>query len=291
MSSPNFFIVGAPRCSTGSMWTYLKGHPEVFMPVDKELYFFDRDLWGREKWAPTLGDYLEHFSAATGQKKIGEATPSYLRSPLAATAIKAFCPGAQIIIMLRNPLDVMHSLHAAALDGPEPITDFAAALEADMRRTGREQIGYREFTDFPEQVERYFHLLGRKNVHTVIFDELRADTAAVCRGVLSFLDVRTDFAAEFPWIHSNKQARSARLQTMLAHPPQSLRYVGRALVPQPLRSQIRRTLLRSNRVVRRREPMDAALRRRLQKEFEPKIEQLSVLLGRDLSPWTRELNA
>ena len=186
MRKPNFFIVGAPRCCTGSLWTYLKGHPEIFMPAEKELYFFDSDLWGTGKWAPTLSEYLSHFSGATDHKKVGEATPSYLRSLHAAKAIKAFNPGAQIIIMLRNPLDVMHSLHSAALGGPEPIVDFAEALEADRRRTDRSLIGYREFTEFPEQVQRYFDLFGRENVHTIIYDHLQENSAAVCQDVLRF---------------------------------------------------------------------------------------------------------
>jgi hypothetical protein len=284
---PNFFIVGAPRCGTGSLWTYLKGHPEIFMPPDKELYFFDSDLWGRKEWAPTLEQYLGYFSAAGNQKKVGEATPSYLRSRRAPSAIKVFSPTAQIIIMLRNPVDVMYSLHSRAVcDGTEPICEFEAALEADVTRTGRDLMGYRQSTDFPGQVQRYFDLFGRENVHTIIFDDLKENSAAVCQSTLRFLGVSLDFAAEFPWIHSNKQVRSARLQTIFLHPPRSLRSLARALLPRRLRSRMRQTLLKSNVLVRPRPPMDPELRERLRKEFAPKIEQLSKLLGRDLSAWS-----
>jgi hypothetical protein len=259
------------------------------MPEQKELYFFDSDLWGNRKWAPTLEEYLNHFAQAADEKKVGEATPSYLRSPHAAKEIRTFSPEAQIIIMLRNPLDVMYSLHSKALDGPEPIGDFGEALKADEGRTGRELIGYREFTDFPNQVQRYFDLFGRENVHTIIYDELKANSATVCQSVLRFLDVRLDFAADFPWIHLNKQLRSTQLQTLLVRPPQSLRHIWSALAPQRLRCRIRRTLLNSNWVVRPRTPMDPALRRRLQKECEAKVERLSRMLDRDLSAWCNDL--
>src|SRR5215469_6450999 len=130
MTKPNLFIVGAPRCGTSSLWTYLKGHPEIFMSAKKELYFFDRDdIDSRE--GKSREDYLRHFPASSDHKKVGEATPSYLRSRHAPQAIKAFSPRAQIIIMLRNPVDVLHSLHSMALYSSEPIVDFAAALEAD----------------------------------------------------------------------------------------------------------------------------------------------------------------
>jgi sulfotransferase family protein len=80
LKKPNLFIVGAPRCGTTSLWSYLKDHPDIFMSAEKELYFFDSDLWAREAWAPTLEQYLANFSAATDERIIGEATPSYLRS-------------------------------------------------------------------------------------------------------------------------------------------------------------------------------------------------------------------
>ncbi|MGH9453735.1 MAG: sulfotransferase family protein [Terriglobia bacterium] len=287
---PNFFIVGAPRCGTTSLWGYLQGHPEIYMPAQKELYFFDADLWGSEAWAPSLEQYLGFFSAAGGQKRIGEATPSYLRSKLAPKAIKTFSPGAQIIIMLRNPVDVMYSLHSQGLRyNTEPITDFETALEADGRRRGRELLGYRESTNFPQQVQRYFDRFGRENVHTIIYDDLKKNSAAVCQNTLRFLGVRLDFASEFPLMNSNKQARNARLQAMLLQ-PRALREISRALVPHKVRARIRRSLSNANRVVRPRPPMDTELRRRLQKEFEPKVERLSRLLGRDLSGWCKESN-
>ena len=285
MRKPNLFIVGAPRCATTSLWSYLKGHPEIFMSTEKEPYFFDADLWANEAWAPSLQQYLECFSAAGDQKKVGEATPSYLRSQCAPMEIKAFSPEAQIIIMLRNPLDVMYSLHSQGLRyGTEPVTDFEAALEADARRVGGELQGYREFTDFPEQVLRYFDVFGHENVHTIIYDDLKRDPAAVYQDTLRFLGVRLGFTPQFIILSANERVRNIRLQRTLSRPSRALRHLS-ALVPSGLRPRIRRALFNCNLEVRPRPPMDLELRRRLQKEFEPKVEQLSKLLGRDLSGW------
>src|SRR5215472_851972 len=187
---PNFFIVGAPKCGTTSLWSYLKGHPEIYMSPLKEIYFFDTDLWEKrperpwarlnEGKAPSLEQYLSCFAAADEQKRIGEATPSYLRSLHAPHGIKAFSPRAQIIIMLRNPVDMLYSLHSQALrqsfawnrsagsagENVEllPIEDFEAAMKADARRADRQVRSYRNFANFPEQVQRYFDLFGRENV-------------------------------------------------------------------------------------------------------------------------------
>lgn len=282
---PNFFIVGAPKCGTTSLWTYLRKHPEIFMSAEKELYFFNRDLKPADYNPPPAGVYLQHFAAARDEKKIGEATPDYLRSEAAPGAIKAFSPEAQIIIMLRNPVDVMHSLHADALYVREPIEDFEAALAADAKRTDRQLVGYRQFTDYVGQVKRYFDVFGRKRVHVIVFDDLKTNFALVYRDTLRFLDVDPDVRPEFAIRGANEQVRSKRLQRFLVYPPAALRLMGRLVVPPRLRPRIKRMLVNSVRTTKPRAPMDPALRRRLQAEFEPKIEQLSELLGRDLSGW------
>src|SRR5207253_543932 len=37
---PNFLVIGAMKAGTTSLWAYLRQHPDVFMPEDKELNFF-----------------------------------------------------------------------------------------------------------------------------------------------------------------------------------------------------------------------------------------------------------
>jgi hypothetical protein len=49
---PNLFVVGALRCGTTSLWSYLKGHLEIYMSTPKELYFFDADVRRVERRVP-----------------------------------------------------------------------------------------------------------------------------------------------------------------------------------------------------------------------------------------------
>jgi len=257
------------------------------MSAEKELYFFSTDLAPADHSPPSVEVYLDHFAAVRDEKRIGEATPNYLRSQVASKAIKAFSPSAQIIITLRNPVDVMHSLHADAFHIREPIDDFEAALEADAKRTGRQLVGYRQFTNYAEQVKRYLDVFGRERVHIIIFDDLKGNPALVYQDILRFLNVDPNFLPEFVIRGANERVRSERLQRFLVYPPRTLRLLGAVLVPARLRPRVKRMLVNSVRTTKPRAPMDSALRRRLQAEFEPKIEQLSVLLGRDLSGWCK----
>jgi len=111
MSKPDFFLVGAPRSGTTALYTYLKSHPEIFMSPIKETQFFAADLLGEHRPIRTWAEYLNCFSGAQSEKRIGEASALYLSSRSAPAAIKAFCATARIIVILRNPVDMMYSLY------------------------------------------------------------------------------------------------------------------------------------------------------------------------------------
>src|SRR5688572_20545105 len=102
---PNLFLVGAPRCGTTALYTYLKAHPDVFMSPIKELHYFSTDLFQPAPQAiiRNEGDYMAMFAGAEGQRWVGEASPYYIYSATAPAAIKAFSPDARLVVTLRNP--------------------------------------------------------------------------------------------------------------------------------------------------------------------------------------------
>lgn len=106
--------------------------------------------------------YLSWFKDVKDAKRMGEASVWYLYSKKAAEQIKEFSPEAQIIIMLRNPVDMLYSLHGQFLyDLNKDIEDFEEALKAeeDRKRWLRipstaylpEALYYREVARFSEQ--------------------------------------------------------------------------------------------------------------------------------------------
>jgi Sulfotransferase domain len=296
IKKPNFFIVGAPKCGTTAFYTYLKEHPDIFMSSIKEPQFFADDVLGDLRSVRTLDDYLNCFAAAEREGMIGEASVAYLGSRAALQGIKAFSPSAQIIIMLRSPIDVMYSEYSQRiLDTREPSVSFEVALKAEeegklspWRRQGGKVIGLslRETVRFFYQVREYFQAFGREKIHVIIYDDLKKDTAGTYVETLRFLGVRPDFQPRFKVIHANKRVRSRQLQEFLIHPPQ--RMIARALLPQPIRRLGGNSLLRLNSPNTPRPPMNPTLRRSLQQELEADVERLSGLLDRDLTHWVVE---
>lgn len=294
---PDFFIVGAPKCGTTSMYAYLGQHPGIFMPFHKEPLFFGADLthrYGRMASA----EYLALFRDARDDQLVGEASAWYLYSRHAAQEIDKAAPEARIVVMLRNPIDVMYAQHAQLLfSRQENIVNFGEALAAEPGRIEgrdlppgsfrRENLFYRRMVRFAEQLDRYFTTFGRDRVHVIIYDDFRDDTAAEYRRLLEFLGVDPDTRVVFTPRNQSKRSRFAWLQRLIWDPP-----FKRHLVPIlrrfPVSHRARGALLRANSVDAPRAELDPALRAELARELAPEVARLGSLLHRDLSHWTAE---
>ncbi|HEX5578375.1 MAG TPA: sulfotransferase [Candidatus Limnocylindria bacterium] len=290
---PNFFIVGAPRCGTTALYAYLEQHPDVFMPYHKEPVFFGADL-GKRPRSFDREAYLNLFKRGIGRKRRGEATVWYLYSQAAPEEIRAFSPDARIIIMLRNPVDMIYSLHSHQLfTADEEIEAFEEALAAESdRRAGRripatttrpEGLLYRDCGRYASHVRRWLTAFGPDAVKVIIFDDFSADPAGVYRQTLEFLDLDSTFQPEFNVVNRNKGVRSQRLLALTSSPRF---YAATRWLPGPLFHAFRRGLKRLNTRHRSRPPMDPELRRELTAEFAPDVEELGRVIGRDLSRWS-----
>jgi len=297
---PNFFIVGAPRCGTTALYSYLRQHPDVFLPDYKEPHFFNTDMNSGGAIRDDA-EYLALFASARDQARIGEASVYYLSSQAASGRIKAFCPTAKIIVMLRNPVDAVDALHAHQVAAwLEDVWDLeqALALEEERKRGSHipawmddpHKLFYRQTVNFAAQLRIYSEVFGRENLHVIIYDDFKRDTAGAFRQTCTFLGVTPDIQLEFPVVWSNPSFRSRALARFVRRPPGLLRRLSRMIIPGRTRAKVVNALNAWNSVRAPRQPMPARLRNQLTAEFAPQVKELSNLLGRDLSAWTRIKN-
>jgi hypothetical protein len=294
---PNLFIVGAPKCGTTSMHGYLAQHPDVFMTTFKEPHFFGRDLaLPASRRIVDEVAYLAPFTSAADVRWRGESSTWYLFSTQAAREIRQYAPAARILIMLRNPVDTLYSLHGQYLySGNEDLTDFEQALSAqDDRRHGRripayaqnpQGLLYGDVVAYAQQVQRYFDAFGRENVHVILFDDFVKDTLGEFKKVLRFLDLADDFQPDLTVLNP---ARAARIPWVirLDRGVPGLRRLYHRLFPAYWRDRIFDALAWLSRAPVRPGKITPDLRARLAPMFREEVESLSELLGRDLSHWS-----
>jgi hypothetical protein len=191
---PNFFIVGARKCATTSLYFYLKNIPGVYMPPQKEFFYFSPNSVQKNTF-DVIRDkkvYLGFFKNSKGHIAIGEATPVYLWDPEAAKLIHQKVPDARIIISLRDPIERAYSQYLMATKYNGRKSSFYNELMKDYKSQqklfGISQL-YVELGMYYEQVKRYFDIFGREQVRVIIFEEFIQDPVKYVNEVLAFLNV------------------------------------------------------------------------------------------------------
>jgi len=271
------------------------------MPELKEPHFFSPDLDGPAR-VRTLEQYLDLFAPAPPGAVCGEASVYYLLSREAPRRIRDFNPDARVIIMLRDPVELMHSIHTLnVVAGTEDVFDFRQALELEGARkqglglpsyaiTDVYKLYYRELARYSGHIERYLIEFGRDQVHIIIHEEYRKAPKGVLGKVCDFLGVADCPEIEAEVINENRQWRSKWLMTLIRKPPGIVRAAARGLIPRSVRFRLASLLIDANLAKRSRPPLDPLLRAELGEEFQPEIERLGLILGRDLSLWCRPRN-
>ena len=87
---PNFFIVGAPKAGTTSLYWYLRNITGIYMSSIKEPNYFSIKVRPKDYFLRPIRDkrkYLNLFKDVIDEKIIGEASPSYLRDPEAPNGL------------------------------------------------------------------------------------------------------------------------------------------------------------------------------------------------------------
>jgi sulfotransferase family protein len=301
---PDFFIVGHPKSGTTALYEMLRRHPQIYMPEDKETWYFAPELHLRPPPRPTgiartLDEYLSLFDAATERQRIGEASPMYLWSPTAAARIADVQPDAQIIAILREPASFLRSLHLQFVEVyVETESDFRRAIELeDSRREGRNisrysywprALMYSEYVRYVEQLRRFESRFGRERLLVLVYDDFRSDNDAVVRKVLRFLEVDDSVPVEAVEANPTVGVRSQGLHELVhalsvGHGPVSaaIKRALKALTPR----QLRRGALRMTQrrlVFSDPEQPDLAFMRELRSRFKPEVVALSEHLERDL---------
>ncbi len=310
---PNFFIVGAPKAGTTSLYAYLDQHPQIYMSPLKETHFFcsevrpdrfkdedrarmARDLSALQEYIRSgmhekrfgglvsdWDDYVALFRNASDEIAIGEATPLYLWSETAPGNIAARFPHARIIINLRNPIDraysnYLHMVTVGAID-----RSFRDQIDANLRckikRFG-DDWPFLEFGNYHDQILRYFREFPRSQIHISFYDDLERNPELMLSDLYAFLGVNREFSPQMSLRHN--EPRIMRL-------PKTVRLLRkwriwpalRSLVPGRLRRRAQSLIVRSHDSL----AMTPADRAFLSDYYRDEINKLGRLLDRNLSSW------
>jgi hypothetical protein len=176
---PNFLYIGAPKAGSSWIFEVLREHPEVFVPVAKDIQFFDYNYEKGIDW------YLSFFRPGIGKKAVGELSHDYLYYEEAATRIKGHLPDVLLLCCLREPVE-------------ETMSAFLQQRKEELSKdTTFEEYAFQEQTlklcDYYYNLLPYYKLFPRENILVLFFDDLRSNPTLFAKRIFEFLGVDPDF--------------------------------------------------------------------------------------------------
>ncbi len=294
---PNFFIIGAAKSGTSSLYNYLSMHPQIFLPHVKEPHFFSYnekiifskgpgDKKRMREATPNLDSYLRLFNNAKEEICIGDGSTTYLDSIEAAKKIKRFEPNAKIIVVLRNPADRAYAsyLHLRR-DGVETIKNFEMAMKEEEKRIAAQwsvlwhyktrQVSY-------EKLKRYYDIFDEEKIRIYEYEVWKNDNSKTLKDMFSFLEVDEEFDADVTkklnvgGVPKNEALHSFFTKDNL---PKTL---IKHIIPTRFRIYFRSIIMRFNRI---KVPLSDGIRTELIEYYSEDIKKIEQLTKLDLSNW------
>lgn len=285
---PNFFIVGAAKSGTTSLYNYLNQHPDVYMSPLKEPHWFSR-----VSPQPSMGmysvtsekDYLKLFKGWQGEHAVGEASPSYLWDSQAPIRIKRSVPDAKIIILLREPISRAFSHYLMDVrDGRQELPFYEALREdyASPEKGWWISHLYVELGLYCEQVARYMDCFGQENVLVLLFEEFVSDVGSTLTQVARFLNIDPTQVSGIDYREKHNVyviPRKGIAEFALRIP--KLKRLGKRLFPEKTKHFLRDKVLFRR---AQRPPIERQAANFLQRIYKPEVICLEKLINRKL-PW------
>ena len=95
---PDYLFVGPMRCGTSWIFNCLKRSGLVNLPLQKEIFYFDRNYHLGTAW------YCGQFKSTDFKKPTVEVAPSLFHHPTAPRRVKDTLPHTKIIVITRETL-------------------------------------------------------------------------------------------------------------------------------------------------------------------------------------------
>lgn len=299
MKYPNFFLIGAPKCATTSIYDLLAVHPQIFCPSIKEPGFYTRDdvVEPFRSSVPHLRserDYLKIFNGAGPEHKVlCDGSTSYLRDPTALAEIAHKYPDARILAVARDPVDLVSSYHLFLRhEGWEDLETLKEAWAAqDARSEGlrvpvgarrRSSVNYREVAMQGKHIDRAMAIFGNR-LKVLVFSDLMKDSEAQVREIQSFLDLPQFDLGPLPAANSARRAKLAWVNRLIKNPPPPLSNLRNLLKKQMSVSSLGvRSWVEQRNSQRVQRVVDPDLQHQMRDFFYSDVQRLSDLLHRDL---------
>ncbi|MCB2200240.1 sulfotransferase domain-containing protein [bacterium] len=202
---PSFFLIGAQKSGTTSLFRHLEDHPCILSPLGKEPHFFDqryqKGVRWYESWFPSVKDAAH--TPCEGEAITGEGSTHYLFDAHTPARLKEYCPDAKLVAILRNPAERAYSAYQHEVRKKREKRSFSEVVEDELRWGEEEHAkvvadptywskrhyfrSHLRRGHYAESMKRWFSVFPREQFLIFSSDQFFSDPETVYNETVAFL--------------------------------------------------------------------------------------------------------
>lgn len=201
----DFVVIGAMKCGTTSLYTYLQQHGDIDLCKVKELNFFNN----YNNWKSGVKWYHSYY--ANDGRIRGDVNPNYAMYPTCCEVplrLHEFSPSAKLIYLIRDPVkrSISHILHNIA--ERKESRSFQEII--DELKSGNDDKGYLAYSNYSMQIEQFLKFFSLDSILIIDSNDLRANQRNVLNSIREFVGLsplQNEFHENVGEIHSTERKR------------------------------------------------------------------------------------
>jgi len=182
---PDFLIIGAMKAGTTSLYRDIFGHPEIYLPEEKEPETLVR--FG-DNFDEIAKDYESLFKHAKKNQIVGEASTAYTKMPtykgVASKASQLCGDNLKLIYIVRNPIERIISQYKHEHAQKSEMLDIDTAVFSDPK--------YIEYSDYSYQLTQWREYFSDHNILIIKFEEYILNKHNVYQDICKHLEIEYD---------------------------------------------------------------------------------------------------
>jgi len=281
----NFICLGAQKSGTTSFFNILKQNPNIFLPLRKEIYYFNNDA----NYNKGLKWYYSFYKESNEKQILGDITPDYMLFLKSVKRIyKDLGEDTKLIFFLRNPAMRAYSQYYMELKYTEERYSFEKALLEEPKRVAKSyrnkmKYSYKERGFYYKQLKPYYDMFPKENIKVVIFEDFINNIEDNIIDIEKFLKVEPYTEYDYN-IVSNKgyMPKKKWLAYIKRHFIRPISPIYNKIIPAKLRTKIRKISDTGKIDIKK---IDKITYNKLISEYMADIKQLEKLIQIDLSIW------
>lgn len=185
----NFAVIGAQKSGTTALFEYLKKHPEIRLPTNKEAsYFLQNSDWNE------FSNLC--YEKKPGATKTGSVTPQYMCNLSCIERMKAENPEIRIIALLRDPMSRARSHYTMNVRRNKTTNTFLSEVKRCALLKGVGDPNLRDEVDailhwgeYGRILQAYYNAFSSNQILVIPSQELEEQPEQTFEKILRHLEV------------------------------------------------------------------------------------------------------